>query len=203
MKKVIAVLLAGIIIVGNCGVALAIPPIIMAQNEVEITSADGEATRDVKGNYVSNNSATIYSVTIAWGNMVIDYKSTGGQTWNPGTHTYTGTSSGGSWVIRDQTTGSNGKYSGNKIEVRNDSNTAVTTGLSFAGNINKADATGPINGSFIDKDGQTITELALANADGGVIADMTKVAYLKLNDSDVPQAWSSETKLGTVTVNIQ
>ncbi len=71
---------------------------------------------------VTGGSEIIYYVTIEWGAMKFAYNY--GKTWNPSTHTYTGTGTG--WNTSTYVDGTN-----NKIKVTNDSNFPVSANFSY------------------------------------------------------------------------
>ena len=105
MKKIILVLLALALVLSMSVTAFA---------------SDLGGSKDVTAKYEKNESEQpIYSVDLNWGNLTFTYSETVKKVWNPDTHTYDTSVTGGSW---DKTE--------SKITVTNHSNVSVAVSMS-------------------------------------------------------------------------
>jgi len=182
MRKIIAILLAILLISAISTTVLAASP---------ITGIGGTDSKDVKGTYQEGQGgATVYSVDVSWGAMEFTYTDAATGTWNPATHTYSGgTAAAWSWTAES-----------NKITVTNHSNAAVSAGLSFAaGGI----GTG-IAGSFFSATtgGTAKASLPLATAVGTAVASApTDFSYFQITGGSVPSGTLNAT-IGAITVTL-
>ena len=142
---------------------------------------DGKSNTDItiNGTYHAGSDATeVISVDLLWDEMSFTYTEASKGTWNPETHTYSGTSAGG-WAATNGTDP--------KITVTNHSNVAVKASFSFATGI------AGLNGSF------TSDSLVLDTAVGTAFADAPKG---DISFSVGGTGIDKEEKLGTITVTI-
>ena len=109
MKKLVTIVLAGLLISAMSITAFAANPI------ESVTSPNNSAGLDVKGVYGTGGvNAAVYSVEIAWGSMEFTYN---GGTWNAGTHVYDNTE----W-----------RWKNNGVTVTNHSNRMVYSNVTFS-----------------------------------------------------------------------
>ena len=88
----------------------------------EIGVREGSTSKDVKGTYVpGGDTATIYSVDVAWGSMEFTYTDTFIGVWNPDLHEYEGRIEA-AWSCDTDA---------NKLTVTNHSNTSVYVSLEY------------------------------------------------------------------------
>lgn len=206
-KKIVAMMLVGVMVVMNNAVAFGAKS--TSGNTDTVTNYDPDAdhkvyentlnetsTRNVSVEY--NNTITVYSVDIKWGDM--GFTANPGE-WDPITHKY----AGGSDVTWTPKTTSNGNESQN-IEVKNHSNADVK--VTFAFNDTSSSSLGAsFNGTFNDVDtkysGWTTGTGVLETGENklpSAAAYVTKALTLK---SDAPnKRVSNLTEIGNVTVTI-
>ena len=137
-------------------------------------------TIDVKAKCVENTEKPIvYSVDLSWDAMEFIYQSNGTKTWNPATHTYTG-STDGSWS------------DGRSITVTNHSNAAVNVKFSFEVNSLYQE----VNGSF------SKTQMNLDTAENTSVADAPK-GYTVLSLNGAPNSMiENNTVIGVATITL-
>lgn len=183
MKRVISILLTLVMILVNSIVALADT----GTSSKQIREKNEKVVIDVEGEYTSQPE-TVYSVEISWGNMEFQYKMTG--SYNPSTHDYNSTSSD-VWNIG---------ATGNRITVKNHSNTDITATLSYSKTLNT------VTGIFKDATtgGQAKNTLNAGTAIGTKRANPpSDSAYLQLNGNPGENYKNSNGMvLGEITVRI-
>ena len=105
MKKIITILMALAMVMSLSVTAFA---------------SDLGGSRDVTAKYEKNESEQpIYNVDLNWGDLTFTYTETVEKVWNPDTHTYTDSVTGGSWDKTETT-----------ITVTNHSNVSVAVSMS-------------------------------------------------------------------------
>lgn len=172
MKKILTVLIA--ILVTCLGTTVF---------ATEIDEAEGSASTDVKGTYVTGGTAnTVYSVNVIWGSMDFTYNDAAPGDWNPETHKYDNAGTA-SWTCDTDA---------NKIAVTNHSNTAVTATLSYTPG---ASYTG-IGGNF------SKSTIALPTAVGVLPANAPSDSSLLTLSGALSSSVTSSTTIGTITVTI-
>ena len=146
---------------------------------------NGDNSKDVTANYqAGETSQKVYLVDIIWGSMEFTYTDASEGTWDPETHTYTGTAEA-AWSCTE---------GANKVEVTNHSNAEVTVELSNSNVIDgvtliwdKTSLTLPTadNGQGENGSGLPTTDSALLTVTGAITESEEKVT------------------LGTVTVTLK
>ncbi len=102
-------------------ISLALSLALVLNLSITAFAADLGGSQDVTAKYEKTeiDSGDIHSVDLQWGNLTFTYSETTTKTWNPGTHTYDTTVTGGSWDKTEST-----------IKVTNHSNVAVDVAMS-------------------------------------------------------------------------
>ena len=142
-------------------------------------------TKDVTATYNPGGTLTVYSVDIAWGSMSFEYTDASAGTWDPATHTYSG-STPAAWASTTNT-----------ITVTNHSNAGVSVKLDYTP---AADYTG-ITGTFQNAAEETVTALNLATAEGTTPATAPGATATLNLSGELPESASSVT-VGSVTVTL-
>ena len=174
MKKIVAIILTLALLSMASVTAFAANPII---------TNGGNDSAEVKGTYVAGGTATtVYSIDISWGSMEFTYTDASGGTWNPATHQYDGAEAAAWSCAADA----------NKIEVKNQSNTAVTVRFSYASESEYSEITGTFSDAKLNLDSAVETEPLDAPSGS---------TTLSLNGA-LSTAASEKTKIGTVTVTL-
>ena len=151
MKKLIAILLTCILVVGNSMVALAAK---ITNGNIDTLSNGGSpptetSTKDVTGIYVESSPGIVYCVDITWGSMQFTYNAS--EVWNPDTHNYT---SSGAWTVANDNVD-------NQIKVVNHSNTDIVAQLGYTQIVTT------VSGKFTDETGRVEkTKSAVTSAVG-------------------------------------
>ena len=184
MKKIFAVILAAALCAAMSVTTFAASP---------ITIAGGSDSHEVKGTYSAGGAASVvYSVDITWGDMEFTYTDASDGTWNPATHSYSGSTPAG-WTV-DNT-------DGNKITVTNHSNAAIKADLSFT-------SSSGITAQFVETTASTTPVTALNIASAAPIGDatigqaQTDEAYLKITGGTLDASTIAGSVIGTVTVTL-
>lgn len=177
MKKIFALVLAVMMIATMSTTAFAAET---------VTTDGGNATINVSGTYNAGDAADdVISVDVAWAGMEFTYNAASEGTWDPATHSYTGSTTAG-WSTETAT-----------ITVTNHSNVAITATCSFA-----ATATGVV-GKF---DGETTKTLNVESADADAYRTAVEGVYPAPSASTEfgisGAAITENADLGTITVTI-
>lgn len=152
----------------------------------KITEVNGTASHEVKGTYAEGGeSATVYSVDIAWGSMEFTYTAASEGDWDPTTHGYKSGTESGTWSCDDGE---------NTITVKNHSNDAVTVAFEYT----PGSSYSGISGSF-DK-----ATLSLATAVGTNVDNAPSgTAKLTISGGSLDSSATEGVTIGTVTVTLQ
>ncbi len=177
MKKIFAIILSVALLATMSVTAFA--------SEGKISASDDSMEIELTATYVPGlEKSTVYKVDVEWGSMEFTYTGVSAGTWNPDTHTYDGKTYKGTWSC---------EADANKIKVTNHSNAAVTVNLA-------CELPSDIYGAFSNADGDTITSLSLATAEGTSVGDApAAVAYFNVPSGIINQSG----KLGTITITIE
>ncbi len=172
MKKLFAILLAVTMLI----------TVSAAASAATIETGDGNDSVEVNATYVQGVGRTsVYKVDITWGSMAFTYSEASDGTWDPETHTYNGKTEGG-WSWEDNA---------NKITVVNHSNEAIHATLT-------ANMEETVAGKFVDEQGQPITVLDLATAEGTLVDNAPNAdAWFEISGTI-----SASGKVGTITVTL-
>lgn len=194
MKKLASILLALILVLGLTMGAY-------ATNIESVDNGSNTDTGNVSITFQSGTNATVYYVTVEWGNLEFKYQEAGTGTWNPTEHKYTDATNAG-WVGSDGDVVSgesnNTITRSNAIVVANHSNAAVVVSATFANDT--AQQTGTMNTGVTASLSVTApTTLGSATEHMNAYNDAEKVSY-NLVVSGTPTV--SENNFGTITVKI-
>ena len=199
-KKIVAMMLVGVMVVMNNAVAFGVTtPETVSGDNTDFSNNTSKKNVMVK----NTNSKTVYSIEIKWGDM--NFSADPGD-WDPSSHKYgwDGVTVGGDSMTWNPEIDSGADQS-NKIVVTNHSNTAVSAAFAF-NNTTQADGT-TINGSDV---GTTFNgsfnpegNMSLATGEGRIptSADSnSKTLFLTSGRPD--KKLTSYTAIGHVTVTI-
>ena len=184
MKKLLAMMLAGVMAFGMTTTAFA---------ETPIKTIGGTDSAEVKATYQEGEAAgTVYSVSISWGSMEFTYTEGSKGTWSATEHTYTDATEGG-WSCNPDA---------NKTTVTNDSNAAVNAELSYA---SASDAYNDIKGTFQGEQNATIENntLELATAVGTEKGNGPSASAYLILSGDLDENVTAGTTIGSVTVTLK
>ena len=141
-------------------------------------------SKDVTANYVAGQaSQKVYLVDIVWGSMEFTYTDASEGTWDPETHTYTGTAEA-AWSCTE---------GANKVEVTNHSNAEVTVEIA---NSNVMD------GVTLTWDKETLTLPTADNGENGAAGTPTTDSALLIVTGTITDTGAKQT-LGTVTITLK
>lgn len=175
MKKFLTFALALTLVFSLCAVSA---------SAATIANKTGSSSHNVTATYVEGTASdTVYSVEIVWGDMAFTYTDGSEGSWNPETHSYDGATEG-SWKVNSE--------NGNKVTVKNHSNTAVKVALTYAAETGFETVTGTFDNALLE----------LETAVGKTLAQ-TPTATASLTLSGQLPAGTSGAKIGTVTAKIE
>lgn len=167
MKKILALVLAVVLVMGLATTAFAVNP---------IEEINGTDSKDVKVTYVADDEVAVYRVDITWGSMEFTYTEANVGTWQPESHTYTGNTEA-KWECEE---------ADKTITVANHSNVGVDVELAFKKSADTAYAnvTGSLSKPTIELNrAEANTEFNTAPSGssvltlGGTIADQEAGTY--------------------------
>lgn len=145
---------------------------------------NGENSKDVTANYQAGEaSQKVYLVDIVWGSLEFTYTDASEGTWDPETHTYTGTKAA-EWSCEE---------GANKVAVTNHSNAEVTVEIA---NSNVMD------GVTLTWDKETLTLPTSDNGENGAAGTPTTDSALLTVAGTITDTGAKQT-LGTVTITLK
>lgn len=145
---------------------------------------NGENSKDVTANYQAGEaSQKVYLVDIVWGSLEFTYTDASEGTWDPETHTYTGTKAA-EWSCEE---------GANKVAVTNHSNAEVTVEIA---NSNVMD------GVTLTWDKETLTLPTADNGENGAAGTPTTDSALLTVAGTITDTGAKQT-LGTVTITLK
>ena len=150
----------------------------------ELNDTTSSGSKNVTANYVAGESGKkVYLVDIIWGSMEFTYTDASEGTWDPETHTYTGTAEA-AWSCTE---------GANKVEVTNHSNAEVTVEIA---NSNVMD------GVTLTWDKETLTLPTADNGENGAAGTPTTDSALLIVTGTITDTGAKQT-LGTVTITLK
>ncbi len=145
---------------------------------------NGDNSKDVTANYQAGEaSQKVYLVDIVWGSLEFTYTDASEGTWDPETHTYTGTKAA-EWSCAE---------GANKVEVTNHSNAEVTVEIANS-NV--------LQGVTMTWDKATLTLPTADNGENGAAGTPTTDSALLTVTGAITDTGAKQT-LGTVTITLK
>lgn len=145
---------------------------------------NGDNSKDVTANYqAGETSQKVYLVDIVWGSLEFTYTDASEGTWDPETHTYTGTKAA-EWSCAE---------GANKVEVTNHSNAEVTVEIANS-NV--------LQGVTMTWDKATLTLPTADNGENGAAGTPTTDSALLTVTGAITDTGAKQT-LGTVTITLK
>ena len=171
MKKILSLVLALALVM-----SLGIPAFAAEIN--------GDNSKDVTANYQAGEaSQKVYLVDIVWGSLEFTYTDASEGTWDPETHTYTGTKAA-EWSCAE---------GANKVSVTNHSNAEVTVEIANS-NV--------LEGVTMTWDKATLTLPTADNGENGAAGTPTTDSALLIVTGTITDTGAKQT-LGTVTITLK
>lgn len=145
---------------------------------------NGDNSKDVTANYQAGEaSQKVYLVDIVWGSLEFTYTDASEGTWDPETHTYTGTKAA-EWSCAE---------GANKVSVTNHSNAEVTVEIANS-NV--------LEGVTMTWDKATLTLPTADNGENGAAGTPTTDSALLIVTGTITDTGAKQT-LGTVTITLK
>lgn len=176
MKKILTMMLVAAVVLS------------LAVTAAAAITPNGDASGDVKANYVADQTKTVYSVDIAWGSMEFTYDAGSKGTWVAGEHKYQeGTAVEAGWKFNE---------GANVITVTNHSNIGIQATAEFTKNAELAAALSNVSVTLSDGG---VLNLVSAETNG-----KAEIGTLSVQVSgEVAEAFTNSTVLGTIHVTIE
>lgn len=184
MKKMIALILTVVLVVGNCMVVYGVTGLPV---NYDVKTGEDSLTKNVTASYTESDTTIVYQLDLYWGDLKFKYTEDTKNNWNSTTHQYESITQGGWKAV---TPGSS-----DVIRLVNHSNHEVR----ISGIYNTVTGFENIVGSFAYSDNTINSYVTLPTAEDTDPNDAPE-GTITLSLGNTPSKFIGETTIGTVTV---